>query len=98
MVQYRICIPLRIAIDMIDNPKVGRYRINLSSIGDSTRYVEMYCSVGFIKITVGMIPEAAKFVLVRLPDLIERIYNRSKINLSKALSLAERIVSETLLL
>lgn len=29
----------------------------------------MYCIVVFIKITVGMIPEAARFVLVRLPTL-----------------------------
>lgn len=81
---------------MIHKSKVGRYRLNLSSIGDGTRYVEMYCSVLLSRFTVGMIPEAARFVLVRLPTFYRK--NLQQINLSsKALSLAERIVSETLL-
>lgn len=43
-----------------------------------------------------MIPEAARFVLVRLPTFYRK--NLQQINLSsKALSLAERIVSKTLL-
>lgn len=42
-----------------------------------------------------MIPEAARFVLVRLPTFYRK--NLQQINLSKALSLAKRIVSETLL-
>lgn len=41
MVQYRICIPLRMVIDMIDKSKVGRYILNLSSVGEGPRYVEM---------------------------------------------------------
>lgn len=68
MVQYRISIPLRMAIDMIHKSKVSRYlryRLNLSSIGEGPRYVEMYCSMVLSRL--GMIPEAARFVLVRLP-------------------------------